>query len=366
MAIEFNIVPQNKSYNKQQIVIDGEVVYEHVDSKVDRFEVLEGSDKDISIENTLKLFELPIEQLPTRFTFEGVSPKKVDCMDPSIYISIKNNSIDRTYTILYSQDISIGNLREFQEYIGGYALSIGFYSDIEIDNSDLTITLMSEPNDEEFNTLLSCLGSDLSKIEGMTNYINENYIGKSTDELFISKFNFPPDYKNLCVQYLIWFGDLLTNLNISAEVWSEPHEGGTNFIISHDKDPELLEKIKEVFYQYIQLPYAEFIPASNNLSPKQLYLVTALETQVSNFKNQIQLKDASITYLEASVSSKDNEIMRLKGENRLLIESLEAGEEKVAQYGFLNGLLKVDKIQYLNKNKSISVDLSSIFGEPKD
>lgn len=366
MTFTFKTFPLKEKLYKKQILLNDMVVFENEDYEEERFAVLYGSDLDISVENTDKLFNLPIKKLPSKFSFEGDSPKKIDCMADEIYISVDKGVIDRTYTMVYSLDISVGNLEEFQEYITGFALSIGFDSDIEIDARDLTITLSSEADNIVFDTISDCLVEDLSKISEMDAYIHQNYIGQGAEDLFINKFNFPPEHKFLCTQYLIWFGELLKNLKIDADVWTEPHDGGTNLIVSYEKDPELLKRIEETFYKYIQLPYTELKPmVDNNLSPEQHYFVTSLQNQVATYKNQMQLKEAHILYLQSTVVSRSSEINQLKEDKRLLIDSLEGKTDKVEKYSFFNGALEVDKIQYLNKNKSISLDLSKVFGGSK-
>jgi hypothetical protein len=365
MEIEFKVIKSDNNEYNYQVLIDNKAVYENLESKGDSFDILEGSDKDISVDNALLVFDLPIEELPIGFRYEGEFTKRLNCLEPYIFISKDKSTIDRSYTIMYNLDLTIGNLEEFQNNIAGFAISYGFYPDIEIDNNNLTIELKNANEGEEFKSISSCIDTDILNITEIDRYITSEFVEKNADDLFINKFNFPPEYKYICSQYLIWFGELLTNLNIEADVWTEPDNGGTNLIVSHEKDPELLERIKEIFYQYIQLPNVEFMPSNKSLAQEQIYLVKSLESQVSTFNTQIQLKDASIVMLGAAISTQRNEIVKLNEEKQVLIDSLENGQNKVSKYSFLNGKLQVEQVQFLNKNKSISLDLSLFFGEPK-
>ncbi|WP_421269486.1 hypothetical protein [Aeromonas veronii] len=137
---------------------------------------------------------------------------------------------------------------------------------------------------------------------------------------FVKIFNFPKEYEVICSQYILWFGELLSTLNINANVTTEIQEGKTSIIVSPNDAPELLEEIERLFYQYLALPYSEYLPRDMDTSS---YIEKAtsqlLYNQVENFKLQIQMKESMLQLKDATISSlvfenqkKDSELLLLK------------------------------------------------------
>lgn len=158
---------------------------------------------------------------------------------------------------------------------------------------------------------------------------------------FVKIFNFPKEYEVICSQYVLWFGELLNTLNINANVTAEIKEGKTSLIVSPTDAPELLYEIEKIFYQYLALPYSEYLPsemdATSDIDKATFQL---LVNQVENFKLQIQMKESIIQLKDATLYSlavenqkKDNELLLLKSiknqdELKVLNGAISVGEFK--------------------------------------
>ena len=155
-------------------------------------------------------------------------------------------------------------------------------------------------------------------------------------------FNFPKEYEAICSQYILWFGELLNNLNINANVSTEIREGKTAIIISPTEAPELLEKIEKIFYQYLALPYSEYLPReSDSTSEIDRATLQLLTNQVENFKLQIQMKDSIIQLKEVTISSLALENQK-KDSELLLLKSLKDQDELKV----LNGAISVGEFKW--------------------
>ncbi|MBH0020955.1 hypothetical protein I6F40_11415 [Pseudoalteromonas sp. SWXJ133] len=181
-------------------------------------------------------------------------------------------------------------------------------------------------------------------------------IEQTRDDVFIKVFEFPPEYKNICSQYLIWFGEFLQNLGIDATVSTNQSKNQTQLIVSPDECPELLTEIEKLFYQYLSLPYSELLPPESNLTPQELHVYHVVKMQVQHLETQIQMKDSVIASYQATNRSLINEISE-KDSELMLINSL----KEEGKFEVLGGILKVNKVQKIGKNDNASIDLSKIF-----
>ncbi|MEZ8239241.1 hypothetical protein AB6C73_12275 [Vibrio splendidus] len=195
---------------------------------------------------------------------------------------------------------------------------------------------------EKYETLMSAVHKSYVEALELINKRNNKH-----DVLRI--FNFPPEYKNICSQYLIWFGEFLEKFGINALI-SINHEGDdTQVVVSSAHTEQLFTEIEALFSQYIALPYAEYLPApSQTLSPEQQFMVTQLQTQVNHFKGQLEMKSAAIQLKEATLQSLQHTIQTQQNtidvqKNQLfLIESMQSDDE-VELFG---GIIRLGTIEW--------------------
>ncbi|EGR2798290.1 hypothetical protein DU976_21070 [Vibrio navarrensis] len=145
---------------------------------------------------------------------------------------------------------------------------------------------------------------------------------KGSSNILVKVFDFPKEHEVACVQYLIWFGEFLSALDINATVSAEKRDDVTNIIVSPVDAPELLKTIENLFTQYLTLPYIEYLPAhSQQLTPIDRANLQQLVNQIEGFKNQIQMKNAIIELKEATIEQLKSDLT-LANKNLVLLDSL--------------------------------------------
>jgi hypothetical protein len=158
-------------------------------------------------------------------------------------------------------------------------------------------------------------------------------------------FDFPPEYANICSQYLIWFGEFLKNLGIDADVSTKNKDGKTSLIVSPAENGEMLEQIEELFYRYLALPYAELLPPEREMSIQEQHTFIAIKQQVQMLEMQVESQDfllmnskATITSLNTTIAVKDN-LIETQADKLTLINAL-VDKEKWANVPFTEGTFK--------------------------
>ncbi|MBB1434560.1 hypothetical protein H5201_09590 [Pseudoalteromonas sp. SG43-6] len=235
-------------------------------------------------------------------------------------------------------------------------LSQGSFKVINYNDSQIDVDLDIDRLEYQNQSMLANVKKALDFIEECSLEAHKFLTEQSRDDVFIKVFEFPPEYKNICSQYLIWFGEFLQNLGIDANVSTNQRKNQTQLIVSPNECPELLTEIEKLFYQYLSLPYAELLPPESNLTPQELHAYQAVKMQVQHLQTQVQLKDYVIASYQATntdlmnkISEKDSELM--------LINSLKEDNK----FEIFGGILKVNKVQKIGKNDNASIDLCKIY-----
>ncbi|MCG7537389.1 hypothetical protein [Pseudoalteromonas sp. OOF1S-7] len=362
--MEFIVSEFDENRDEYSIILDGRVVYSRVANKGDDFKVFSEGEKALGARDLECLFNLPLRFFPDSFVYEGEIVQEVDCLERSVLVEINGGEVSINYEINYALDrLTTGNFGHFLDEIDGLGLGENFYIEHRIFHKQLNISLGGEPS-SVYNNIFDCLRCNLNSIKDIDSYICLNYVDKSIEDIFVSTFKFPKGYNVLCTQYLQWFGELLSNLSLDADVRTEIDGESTKLLVSCRKEPDLFENIERIFYQYIQLPYIDVCYSDHGCTREQRYFIKSIKQQVEDFKRKIRIKDDIISYYAGVNSKQLNKINDLESERAILLDSVES-KGKVEKYKLFNGFVSVDRIQPLNKNKTISVDLSVIFGKPK-
>lgn len=188
------------------------------------------------------------------------------------------------------------------------------------------------------------------------NILNQQVRG----DVFTKLFNFPSEYQNICSQYLSWFGEFLKNLGINASVSTEQTNEQTILIVAPDDNYELLDQIEKLFYQYLQLPYAELLPPQKTLTPQEAYAYQSALMQIQHLQTQIQLKESIIANYQATHSTLIAQVQQ-HANQPLLLNSL----QDESKYKFFGGFLEVNKKLTIGKNGNVTFDLSKLFSLKK-
>lgn len=343
--------------NNKKIVLDinGESI--ELDS-LDEVFFDEGPENMVIFDEFLKQYQT--KDLPDDVTITGLCvPRTGDDCD-WVQVSTRDNRCTMGVTILV--DLSSWFYDNTEESFNIYLEEATGCTDYKLDyrthdqegftTCTFSISLRSSDNCaliEKYETLMCLVHKSYLEALELINKRNDK-----NDVLRI--FNFPPAYKNICSQYLIWFGEFLENFGVNALI-SVNHKGDeTQVIVSSEHTEQMFQRIEELFSQYVALPYAEFLPApSQTLMPEQQFMVTQLQTQINHFKGQLEMKSAAIQMKETSIQMMQSNIEGLRNmiqsqqntidvqkNQLLLIESMQ-GDDEVELFG---GVVKLGEIEW--------------------
>lgn len=313
--------------------------------------------EDIDSDLTAKIIGKKVDEIPSGLQYFSEFESDEFPNENWIDFRCDGNSVELILHVTFNWedwDQSI-TIQEFLECYKDEIGRTGFNSEITKDEGWASLNI----------SLVVSQGEIIKQIEPLIIIAKETYqsllikfIKNKSKDLFVKVFEFPKEYESICSQYLIWFGEFLQNLGVDASVSTENNNGQTSIIVSPKDATELTGKIEMLFYQYISLPYSEYLPAlDTSISTEDKFKVQMLTSQIENFKSQVQMKDAviemkdlSIMNLKESYDKKSSELMliqRMKNSKdiEILDGSFSLGEIKW-------GALKFNPKKLLDKIKS--------------
>ena len=236
-------------------------------------------------------------------------------------------------------------MRDFYKELSNQSKILGVNAEAKVDDGegcdyiDFTMTLNHGCINEVIDDFVKRASSLMLKVL--------NDMARSTsDSMFSRVFSFPEDYKFICCQYLMWFGEFLSGLGIQAEV-STKDEGGGYIVFStaFENNEILMSKVESLFYEYICLPYCDYLPSNDSSASVEEKLVrNTLLAQVEHFKSQILLKDSIIEVKNIAIDMLKGDIRSLEESNeekKILIDGLSNSNE----ISILNGAVKFGDIK---------------------
>ncbi|PSW57936.1 hypothetical protein C0W54_21605 [Photobacterium kishitanii] len=201
-------------------------------------------------------------------------------------------------------------------------------------NSYIDIEAFSLSNDGEIEYLRNELINHVENtLEKVIITLNKNI----KEDLLVKVFRFPESYKFVCTQYLVWFGELLSEIGIKADIYSEQNGNETKIIVAPENAKNVLNKVEQLFYKYISLPYVEYLPVTAN-STYDKTIVLNLQAQIGFFQTQIQMKEAILELKNTTIQSLNSKIV----EQNLLLDSLNDKN----QVEFFGGILSLGNIEW--------------------
>ncbi len=247
-----------------------------------------------------------IEDIPSNISFyiDGLPEDFL----PAIAVSLDNSKngmslllqLDFVDLDAWNEPYSYGSyVDHLDELIEGQSEPIKKYSKHESVGSPYLAALGVTFHLDEGDVVESIL-SYAKKISLAQKQAHVTLVNEEPKDALVKLFNFPKEYEAICVQYLVWFGEFLAELGIKAQVISEQNGASTKFIVAPEDAEETLAQVEKLFYTYLSLPYAEFLPASNSDSSNKA-LVLSLKAQVDHFKTQIEFKEAVIETKNATI-----------------------------------------------------------------
>lgn len=354
ISLNKNIEDEDEDEDENILHFGGELNgYYELDIQPDIFD----SDSILTEEHSLHILNFYPSTIPEKLHFTTSNT-----IDIESYIEVVGEADYLKIEVTYLKDLSIWahpfSVMEFCSYfIKNFTHDEYFAKSEDYIGIDISLEVSRNKKELKIINIIEAINdlfykSQKDTIKALTNSKSKN--------LFITIFDFPSDYANICSQYLIWFGEFLKNLDIEADVHTEPRNGQTALIVSPKDNPELLDEIKKLFYQYLALPYAELLPASKQ-TPQEMYAYQSAMNQIDNLKNQIQMKDTMLQ-LQQATNSVLIEKLELQANKPLLLESLK--DEK--KYEFFGGLISIPAKQDIGKNKNITLNFEKLFSNKKD
>jgi hypothetical protein len=323
------------------------------------------NDFELDNEELRELFKLNFSDIPKFFDLYHKSYSQNSNFKTSVQLDVFDNMI----VLMTEIDLSIWtNPFKITDFIMCYSnlLADGPFRIESKTDYEWGITLFinfeynyNEPMITAFDNAFTLLNNCFSKALDMMNQ-------EVRSDVFSKSFDFPPEYKNICSQYLTWFGEFLKNLGVEADVYTEANDRQTSLIVSPKDAPELLGEIEKLFYQYLALPYAELLPPQRKMSIPEQHAFTAIKQQVQFMEMQIQSKDslllnsnATISSLNTTVATQAN-LIETQADKLTLINAL-VDKDKWTNIPFTEGTFKCKN--FSKKNMSIQFEPLAIFNK---
>ncbi|CAM3153003.1 hypothetical protein DRF59_07040 [Chryseobacterium flavum] len=169
---------------------------------------------------------------------------------------------------------------------------------------------------QEYQNFLSIIDTEIKNI-----FENSNLIGVDS---IINKFSFPPEIRQACEQYLIYFSKFLEDYGIEITSILEARNDDTFFSIKPKNSNEALCNIRNLLNFYLSLPDTQNLEIItkdyNDISVQQLLSnIYHLKSQLVLAHSIIESKNATIESLKFSNFQKQTYIeQNLKNEEKTL------------------------------------------------
>ncbi|MFG6097335.1 hypothetical protein SPB21_18870 [Leptothoe sp. ISB3NOV94-8A] len=248
------------------------------------------------------------------------------------------------------------HFNNFHSYINGYELKFNSPEDcgllgIQSDHSntnpveyDIFTTFI---NDYGSFTLKDFLNRCIEIFKKANSEVLDKYQSSLTTYSLTERFNFPPEVKTACEQYLLYFAEFLNDIaGIEVDTSLSPDGESTIFAVQPRNREEALDTIGQYLKAYLQFPGSELINKIQVSSDLSLQ-AQSLKIQVDNLKNQldianlkrqmigavIELKDQSIQDKNAEISRLGQQLQENQITIRVLAESLQKKEDEESILG---------------------------------
>lgn len=280
----------------------------------------------------------------------------VDNTNYKVTIYLDKSKIIYSIDFIYKEWRNPFTIRAFVNKFEDTLIGLDFSFESEKELDDEACIFFLEKNIKKSENILTKVTNDLDEIKNII-LLTEQYLFKeNSDNLIIKIFEFPEDYQYICSQYLLWFGELLSDIGIKADVSSESKKGKVILTIDSKNDYELKASIEKTLYMYLLLPYSEYIPLeTSDTNIEQQISYQLLQSQVEDFKTRIELKNAIIEYKSLSNEKLKNELEKEKEKGKLLLlESMKASKIQILGGALSIGEYKIGPLK-INPKKILEI-----------
>jgi predicted transcriptional regulator len=131
---------------------------------------------------------------------------------------------------------------------------------------------------------------------------------ESNDESVQLSFDFPKEVRVACEQYLLYFGQFLSDLGVHADTAITHEAGKVLFTVTPTDRETALEKIREALHTYLQLPSQ---PLSD--SEGESFEILNLRAEIYQLHSKLSLAAAKLETKDATIEAKQQtiEVLRL-------------------------------------------------------
>ncbi|NEZ54823.1 hypothetical protein [Adonisia turfae] len=155
-------------------------------------------------------------------------------------------------------------------------------------------------------------------------YVIDKYQLSLTTYSLTEHFNFPPEVKTACEQYLLYFAEFLKDVGIKVSTnITEEDQDVILTVIPENKD-DALEKIGHLLNLYLHLPNGTLV-SDYQLNTEMGIQAQKLYGQIKQLESQLSLTNAENQLLQLTVDSLNRELKRY--DSQILLES-KAEKEK--------------------------------------
>jgi hypothetical protein len=181
-------------------------------------------------------------------------------------------------------------------------------------------------------------------------------------EALVALFQFAPEIKTTCEQYLLYFVQFLEDLGISATADLQEQARGVLFTVTPKSGPEALERIREALDIYLQMPLRPDLDAEvtrhTDIAVRQYAAnVLHLRSQLTLAQAVLEAKDATIENLQAA-NLQYKQLLGAKPQSQGQLSGSGAGNAQ-GDEDILGGAVTITKYT----GKGFQVNLPLIFRE---
>lgn len=211
-------------------------------------------------------------------------------------------------------------------------------------------------NDNTQSTIKDIIEGIEPLLNEISNRANAHLYSNTSSESFVSIFNFPPQVRTVCEQYLIYFAEFLKDIGIEATVNLNSEAGKLLFSVTPTSNNDALEQIKRALDVYLQLPVsignANYVQFEFDLKVQQLIAnVQHLNSQLLLSQALAQAQQVTIQNQQVTIAQQQQFIDATILQKALVSNEIEDKEE------LLGGAVSITKYQ----GNGFEVNIPNIF-----
>jgi hypothetical protein len=154
-------------------------------------------------------------------------------------------------------------------------------------------------------TVQQALGHWLPIVRDVCEEVDAFLAASARKGALVALFQFPPEVRTACEQYLVYFGQFLQDLGIRATTELKEQACGILFTVTPESGPEALERIQEALDLYLRMPESPDFDAEatrhTDVAVQQYAAnVYHLRSQLALAQALLETKNATIESLQAA------------------------------------------------------------------